>query len=73
MLSIIRYCHRSILPFLTFAIPSALQYENYYDHTYEPKKDSLVWRLDYNKKSDFDDVSGHWHLEDHPSRPVSFR
>jgi hypothetical protein len=24
----------------------------------------LVWGLDYDKRSDFDDVSGHWHLEE---------
>mmetsp|Transcript_24846 Transcript_24846/g.28312 ORF Transcript_24846/g.28312 Transcript_24846/m.28312 type:complete len:277 (+) Transcript_24846:45-875(+) len=41
-------------------------YENYYKHTYTPKDDSLTWHLDYNKKSDFYDVAGHWHLEDHP-------
>ena len=55
---------------LTF--PCNKQYENYYEHTYAPDKDSLVWRLDYNKRSDFDDVAGHWHLEDHPSKPVRF-
>jgi hypothetical protein len=25
--------------------------------------------LDYDKTSDFDDVSGHWHLEAHPEKP----
>jgi hypothetical protein len=25
--------------------------------------------LDYEKTSDFDDVSGHWHLEAHPEKP----
>lgn len=25
--------------------------------------------MDYDKTSDFDDVSGHWHLEDHPDKP----
>ena len=29
----------------------------------------MTWRLDYDKTSDFDDVSGHWHLEEHPSKP----
>jgi len=43
-------------------------YENYYEHTYTPKDDSLTWHLDYNKKSDFYDVAGHWHLEDHPHK-----
>mmetsp|Transcript_34266 Transcript_34266/g.79049 ORF Transcript_34266/g.79049 Transcript_34266/m.79049 type:complete len:239 (-) Transcript_34266:1234-1950(-) len=46
-------------------------YVNYYDHTFDPEKDSLVWSLDYDKTSDFDDCSGHWHLQDHPTRPVS--
>lgn len=44
-------------------------YENYYDHTYIPEADSLVWSLDYDKRCDFDDVAGHWHLENHPSKP----
>lgn len=44
-------------------------YENFYEHTYAPKKDSLTWHLDYNRKSDFDDVAGHWHLEEHPKKP----
>lgn len=25
--------------------------------------------MDYDKSSDFDDVSGHWHVEDHPTKP----
>merc|ERR1719343_39587 len=44
-------------------------YTSFYDHTYDPEKDSMTWRLDYDKTSDFDDVSGHWHLECHPSKP----
>eukprot|EP00542_Grammatophora_oceanica_P022117 CAMPEP_0194035926 /NCGR_PEP_ID=MMETSP0009_2-20130614/8333_1 /TAXON_ID=210454 /ORGANISM="Grammatophora oceanica, Strain CCMP 410" /LENGTH=260 /DNA_ID=CAMNT_0038677489 /DNA_START=196 /DNA_END=978 /DNA_ORIENTATION=+ len=44
-------------------------YENYYDHTYYPEKGSLVWRMDYEKNSDFDDVAGHWHIAQHPSNP----
>lgn len=39
------------------------QYESYYDHTFFPSKSSLIWQLDYDKLSDFDDVSGHWHVE----------
>ena len=31
--------------------------------------DSVTWTLDYDKLSDFDDVAGHWHLEDHPTKP----
>ena len=45
----------------------ALQYESYYDHTFYSDRDSLTWNLDYDKTSDFDDVVGHWHVEDHPS------
>lgn len=44
-------------------------YTSFYDHTYHPAQDSMTWRLDYDKTSDFDDVSGHWHLEPHPSKP----
>jgi hypothetical protein len=29
----------------------------------------LVWTLDYDKTSDFDDVVGHWHVEPHPKKP----
>lgn len=29
----------------------------------------MTWTLDYDKTSDMDDVSGHWHLEDHPEKP----
>ena len=45
------------------------QYENYYDHCYSPNHDSVTWSLDYDKTSDFDDVSGHWHVEEHPKKP----
>lgn len=50
-----------------------MQYTSYYDHTFSPERDSMTWTLDYDKTSDFDDVSGHWHLEDHPSRPQCTR
>jgi hypothetical protein len=49
------------------------QYENYYDHKYYSEHDSLTWKLDYEKSSDFDDVSGHWHVEDHPSKAGASR
>ena len=29
----------------------------------------MTWTLDYEKTSDFDDVSGHWHVADHPTKP----
>lgn len=46
-------------------------YESYYDHTYYPTKNSLTWTLDYDKTSDFDDVSGHWHVEEVPNSSQS--
>lgn len=46
-------------------------YEYYCDHKLHAKKDSLVWSLDYDKRSDFDDVAGHWHLEE--NSPTSTR
>ena len=49
------------------------QYESYYDHKYHPRESSMTWRLDYEKTSDFDDVSGHWHVEDHPTNPNACR
>lgn len=33
----------------------------------------MTWKLDYDKTSDFDDVSGHWHVEPHPSKPNASR
>lgn len=47
---------------------SILQYTSFYDHTFSPENDSLTWTLDYDKTSDFDDVAGHWHLENHPKK-----
>jgi hypothetical protein len=44
-------------------------YTNFYDHCFNAKKGSVTWSLDYDKTSDFDDVAGHWHVEDHPSKP----
>lgn len=48
-------------------------YEYYCDHTYSPSHDSVVWTLDYDRTSDFDDVAGHWHVEDHPRNPQQSR
>jgi len=33
----------------------------------------MCWQLDYDKTSDFDDVSGHWHVEDHPTQQGATR
>jgi len=43
-------------------------YEYYCDHTYSPKDKSLIWTLDYERDSDFDDVTGHWYVTSHPTR-----
>mmetsp|Transcript_8324 Transcript_8324/g.10536 ORF Transcript_8324/g.10536 Transcript_8324/m.10536 type:complete len:262 (+) Transcript_8324:195-980(+) len=53
---------------MVIGVTPGYSYENYYDHTYSPKHDSVTWTLDYDKTSDFNDVSGHWHVEDHPSK-----
>jgi hypothetical protein len=59
----------SIKTTMKLGIMPGYSYTNHYDHTYVPEEDSVVWSLDYEKYSDFDDVAGHWHLEDHPSKP----
>jgi len=43
------------------------KYEYYCDHKVVADSDSVTWSLDYEKTSDFDDVAGHWHVEDHPT------
>lgn len=48
-------------------------YTSYYDHKYDSAKDSCTWTLDYDKTSDFNDVAGHWHVEDHPEKPECTR
>ena len=34
---------------------------------YYPEDNSMTWRLDYNKQSDFDDIVGIWHVEENPN------
>lgn len=53
--------------FLINAAPG-FKYEYYCDHTYSPPKKSLIWSLDYDRDSDFDDVQGHWYVCAHPSK-----
>lgn len=45
-------------------LPISCKYELYYEHTFYPQHDSMTWTLDYSKKSDMDDVSGQWHLQE---------
>jgi hypothetical protein len=57
------------VPHNVHCLTSALlaeQYESYYDHSYYKEQSSLTWKLDYDRTSDFEDVSGHWHVEPHP-------
>jgi len=49
------------------------QFTSFYDHKFYPKQGSMVWTLDYDKTSDFDDVSGHWHVCEHPTKPECTR
>mmetsp|Transcript_23108 Transcript_23108/g.56991 ORF Transcript_23108/g.56991 Transcript_23108/m.56991 type:complete len:245 (-) Transcript_23108:635-1369(-) len=59
----------SIKTKMVVGILPGYSYTSHYDHKYDVEKNSVTWRLDYEKTSDFDDVSGHWHLEDHPEKP----
>jgi hypothetical protein len=54
---------------MVIGVMPGYSYENYYNHNYRPDCDSVTWSLDYDKTNDFDDVAGHWHVEDHPSKP----
>lgn len=38
----------------------------YQENVYEPGKSSMTLSLDENRKSDFDDFHGHWHVKKHP-------
>lgn len=53
---------------MVIGVMPGYSYENYYNHIYHTKSNSVTWQLDYDKTSDFDDVSGHWHVEDHPKK-----
>lgn len=55
--------------FFSFHSQTLNQYTTHYDHTYNAEKGSVTWQLDYEKTNDFDDVSGHWHCEEHPDDP----
>ncbi|CAJ1923711.1 unnamed protein product [Cylindrotheca closterium] len=60
---------RNIKTKMVVGVIPGYSFTSYYDHIYLPKYDSMIWVLDYGKTSDFDDVSGHWHLEEHPKDP----
>ena len=48
---------------MVIGVMPGYKYECYYDHVLHRDSKSLTWRLDYQKYSDFDDVSGHWNLD----------
>lgn len=54
---------------MVLGVMPGYSYTNYYDHCFNKAKDSVTWSLDYSKTSDFDDVAGHWHVEQHPQKP----
>mmetsp|Transcript_92609 Transcript_92609/g.146405 ORF Transcript_92609/g.146405 Transcript_92609/m.146405 type:complete len:433 (-) Transcript_92609:319-1617(-) len=39
---------------------------NHCDMTYEPARNSVTYTLDGDKKNDFKDLQGHWHVAPHP-------
>ncbi|GMI19983.1 hypothetical protein TrCOL_g6700 [Triparma columacea] len=45
------------------------QIEFFIRHMYYPSKNSLVWTLDYTRKSDIDDSCGFWYVIPHPTKP----
>lgn len=54
---------------MVLGVMPGYSYTNFYDHCFHKEKDSVTWSLDYSKTSDFDDVAGHWHVEEHPKKP----
>eukprot|EP00933_Yihiella_yeosuensis_P084060 TRINITY_DN98423_c0_g1_i1.p1 TRINITY_DN98423_c0_g1~~TRINITY_DN98423_c0_g1_i1.p1 ORF type:complete len:249 (+),score=52.55 TRINITY_DN98423_c0_g1_i1:59-805(+) len=40
----------------------------YFDHTIDMKGHSMIWSLDYDRKSDVDDIQGMWYVEKHPTK-----
>ena len=56
--------HKRLKVKMVIGVLPGYSYTCYYDHKFYPSKNSLTWSLDYEKYSDFDDVQGHWHVED---------
>lgn len=56
---------RIFVHFISPLLPG-YKFQYYCDHTYEVRKSSMTWSLDYDRLSDFEDVQGHWHVEPHP-------
>lgn len=43
-------------------------YEYYLINVFWPEHEQLIWTLDYDRKSDFDDCVGAWFVEIHPEK-----
>jgi len=40
----------------------------YFDHTVDRKGYSMIWSLDYDRRSDVDDIKGMWYVAPHPTK-----
>jgi ribosome-associated toxin RatA of RatAB toxin-antitoxin module len=47
----------------TVSLGPAFKVNYYLDHHYEPLQNSMVWHLDYTRKSDVFDSVGYWYVE----------
>ena len=56
-------CFNQIYPFLSFF----LKFDYFCEHIYYPKYSSMIWTLDYDKQSDFDNTVGIWHVKENPN------
>jgi len=43
-------------------------YEYYLTNVFWPEQNMLIWTLDYNRRSEFDDCVGAWYVETHPTK-----
>jgi len=46
-----------------------LKIQFFTSHLYDPVRNSLIWTLDYTRKSDLDDSVGFWYVIPHPDNP----
>eukprot|EP00435_Cladocopium_sp_Y103_P021960 s907_g5.t1 len=40
----------------------------FFDHTVDRKGHSMIWSLDYDRRSDVDDIKGMWYVAPHPTK-----
>jgi len=48
-----------------------LKLQVFFNHLYDPQNNALIWTLDYDRKSDFDDSVGFWYVLPHSEQPDS--